>query len=143
MLVIYYVKVKDPDYDYDYCTEYSLDDMVWHASLFQQGDIPNTPIALYSMSAVSIGKWIVITGGVNNRGVRIAESYVYDTKQNLWKDDINCSKLNVARFRHTANVLRGDTIYICGGQDNNRNKLYTIEYISFKDLTGISINGMC
>jgi hypothetical protein len=110
---------------------------------FQQGNIPKLPIALIHMSAIAIGKWIIMTGGMNNEDVRIADSFVYDTKQNVWKDDINCSKLNLACAAHTATVLGGDTIYICGGYDNNRNTLDSIEYISFEDLTGILINGTC
>jgi N-acetylneuraminic acid mutarotase len=94
------------------------------------------------MSAISIGKWIVVTGGSNNEHIHIADSYVYDTEQNVWKGDIKCLKLNVARAEQTATVLGGDTIYIFGG-NSNRNRLDSIEYISFKDLTGISINGTC
>jgi N-acetylneuraminic acid mutarotase len=124
----------------------SMDIFDISSNTFQQENIPNIPIALTYMSAIAIGKWIVVTGGSNNENVYIAESYVYDTEQNEWKDDINCSKLSVARDTHTATVLGGDTIYICGGsgvEDNNNNTLDSIEYISFKDLTGISINGMC
>jgi N-acetylneuraminic acid mutarotase len=112
------------------------------SNTFQQEDIPNLPIALSCTSAIAIGKWIVVTGGINNRGVCIADSYVYDTEQNVWKYDIKCSKLNVARSRHTATVLGGDTIYICGGSGNN-NTLDSIEYIKFEDLTGILITGTC
>jgi hypothetical protein len=110
------------------------------SNTFQQGIIPKLPIALSSMSAIAIGKWIVVTGGYNNEGVPIAESYVYDTEQKVWKDDIKCSKLSVGRRIHTAAVLGGDTIYICGGIGNDI--LDSIVYISFEDLTGISINGM-
>jgi dihydrofolate reductase len=113
------------------------------SNTFQQGNIPKLPIALSYMSAIAIGKWIVVTGGYNNDDVHIADSYVYDTEQNMWKDDIKCLKMNVARIAHTATVLGGDTIYICGGKDNNYNTLDSIEYISFEDLTGISINGTC
>jgi N-acetylneuraminic acid mutarotase len=114
------------------------------SNTFQQENIPNIPIALSNMSAIAIGKWIVVTGGTNNGYVCIADSYIYDTKQNIWKGDIECSKLNLAHTNHTATVLGGDTIYICGGDGSNRNTLmYSSEYISFKDLTGISINGTC
>jgi N-acetylneuraminic acid mutarotase len=112
------------------------------SNTFQQENIPKLPIALTYMSAIAIGKWIVATGGINNKDVNITDSYVYDTEQNELKDDIKCLKMNVARYLHTATVLGGDTIYICGGQDNNdNNTLDSIEYISFEDLTGISING--
>jgi N-acetylneuraminic acid mutarotase len=136
---IYIIGGKDENYN-------NLDSMEifdLSSETFQQGNIPNIPIALSRMSAIAIGKWIIITGGRNNEGVSIADSFVYDTEQNVWKYDIKCSKLNVARSGHTATVLGGDTIYICGGYDNNMNKLDSIEYITFEDLTGISINGTC
>jgi N-acetylneuraminic acid mutarotase len=112
------------------------------SNTFQQENIPKLPITLIYMSAIAIGKWIVVTGTSNNEGVRITDSYVYDTKQNVWKDDIKCSKLSVARSFHTATVLGGDTIYICGGIDNNYNTLDSIEYIKFEDLM-IEIKGTC
>jgi hypothetical protein len=36
------------------------------SNTFQQENIPRLPIALSGMSAIAIGKWIVVTGGENN-----------------------------------------------------------------------------
>jgi N-acetylneuraminic acid mutarotase len=103
---------------------------------------PSIPSPLAGMSGVLVGKFIVLTGGYNNQGRSIQESYVFDTESYEWYQDFKIPRISAPRSFHSAVMVKNDTICIMGGLDQNKRRMNSIETITFQNLARMSTDGM-
>jgi len=100
---------------------------------FFYGDV--LPIPTSNMSAVALGRYIIIIGGQTTNGDIVAEPYIL--ADDLTASEPTWQKINVqlqtARFGHTTILLENFDLCILGGDDGN-DCLGTIERISIFNL---------
>jgi len=97
-------------------------------------DGPPLPLKLSNMSALTVGKLIVVIGGITTDRRTIGGSYLLNTTalDQGWKAISNAQLQNV-RSDHTAVLINNSKVCICGGFDD-ANEAVTIETISIQDL---------
>lgn len=110
---------------------------IFHTKLqtFRKG-LP-LPIPLCATTAMVIkNQYIIVIGGETTDDKINKKSFLLDTQSNNEWITID-NDLNTGRHNHAGTLMNQDTIVVCGGKDDNRNKLDSFEYISFQGLTGI------